>query len=235
MSVEAAATVKRLKGRLVARDQLSCLYRCDQVGRGIEILITGTGKSAQHALLRWLLSRRSSNQCHKKAKVAIFGFAGSLVPEIKYGDVHWFSDCGIEQVADPIRSSYCMDASVVLSGKLLTVPSVIASLDQRTHLQQRTGAIAVDMESYWLFKVLEEEQLEFGCCRIISDDLTEDIPACVIPLLEAPSRITQALLACRVAWKDRQAARWLMKMYRRSKILSSKLADEAEAFCTASI
>jgi len=148
MSVEAAATVQRLKGRLVDRDRMSSLYRCDQVGRGIEILITGTGKSAQHTLQRWLLSRRSSNQCHKKPKVAILGFAGSLVPEIKYGDVHWFSNCGVEEVADPIRSCYRKDASVVLSGKLLTVPSVVASVDQRTHLQQRTGAVAVDMESY---------------------------------------------------------------------------------------
>jgi hypothetical protein len=151
------------------------------------------------------------------------------------GDVYWFSDCGVEEVSTVIRSHRRIDNASASPGRLITVPSIVASMSQRILLHQRTRAVAADMETYWLCKILEREQLEFGCCRVISDDMTEDIPTSVIPLLQASGRVSQVIHACGVAWKDRQAARWMMKMYGRTKSFSRKLADQAEAFCSASM
>ena len=144
----------------------------------IAVVESGTGAArttrATHTLLdghtpKWVLS---------------VGFSGALQPHLKVGDL---------VVAEAIVNAEGKGLSVPVQmqsapkdglyvGKFLNTDQIVRTVSDKTKLGEATGAIAVDMESLAVARVCAERQVRFMAVRVISDDLTKDLPAEVLTI-----------------------------------------------------
>jgi hypothetical protein len=64
----------------------------------------------------------------------------------------------------------------VVLGPTVTAPSIISAPAEKQDLGRQTGAVAVDMESHWVARVVSERGLPFLAVRAISDAQEEFLP-----------------------------------------------------------
>jgi len=154
---------------------------------------------------------------HSPKWVLSCGFSGALVPGVRVGDI---------VVADSIVDTHGQSLSIdgafpadpargIHVGRLLTSDAIIRLVDEKKQLAERHGAIAVDMESLAVAQVCRERGVRFLCVRVISDDLSTDLPVEVLSLLgpTGTTRFGAALGAIitrpnslREMWRLRQSA-----------------------------
>lgn len=135
---------------------------------------------ATHALIdahapQWLLS---------------IGFAGALNDDLQIGDVVVAdrivpanvpaeADAGlridIKMPPDPKKGLHV--------GRIATAEHIVHTVDEKRTIAQRTGAIAVDMESLAVAEVCRERKVRFIAVRGISDDCSADLPSEVLSVL----------------------------------------------------
>lgn len=116
---------------------------------------------------------------HTPDWVVSVGFAGSLSPEIGTGAIF---------VADEVREA---DSDQTLSidlkmpadpenglhtGKLVTTPQIVRLVSEKQALAEQTSGQAVDMESFAVAEVCRQRETKFLCIRVITDDMTADLP-----------------------------------------------------------
>ena len=65
-------------------------------------------------------------------------------------------------------------------GKFLNTDQILRTVAEKSSLGEATGAIAVDMESLAVARVCAERKVRFMAVRVISDDLSKDLPAEVL-------------------------------------------------------
>ena len=136
-------------------------------------------ESATHALI----------DAHKPDWLLSIGFAGALKDDLRIGDVvvaDWIvsaaggeEDAGlkidIKMPADPDKGLYV--------GRLATAQHIVHTIQEKREIAERTGAIAVDMESLAVAEVCRERKAKFIAVRGISDDTSEDLPSEVLSVL----------------------------------------------------
>ncbi len=61
-------------------------------------------------------------------------------------------------------------------GKLITAASPVLTPQDKLFMHERTGALAVDMESVAVAQAAREAGIPFGCIRAVSDDYKRGIP-----------------------------------------------------------
>jgi adenosylhomocysteine nucleosidase len=155
-------------------------------GPGIETLpdgtllcISGMGpEAARHAALG-LLAAGARN-------LLSFGLAGALDPRLQAGTVLL-----AEAVVDgsglvhptfgPWREQLCVMAASrqVVGGALLSVMQPLATSAAKAQARARTGACAVDMESFAIGTVAVGNGLNFAVARVIVDTAGDVLPRCV--------------------------------------------------------
>jgi nucleoside phosphorylase len=64
----------------------------------------------------------------------------------------------------------------LISGPTVTSPKLLSTPDEKLALGQQSGAIAVDMESYWVARAASERGLPFLALRVISDAQDDPLP-----------------------------------------------------------
>lgn len=141
---------------------------------GIRIVVveSGAGIAKAERATRALLA------VHSPPWILSCGFAGALQPQLKVGDIvaakdlvnehgqELKIDLGME--TDPARHLYV--------GRLTTVSKIVRTVAEKHALAERTGGLAVDMETYAVAKVCQELHKKFLAFRVISDDLSADLP-----------------------------------------------------------
>lgn len=114
---------------------------------------------------------------HEPGWVLSVGFSGGLVPETRKGDIVVASsvtdgteslDIDLKMPADPDHGLHV--------GRFLQTKEVVRTVAEKKELAERTGAIAVDMESFAVARVCAARKTRFLAIRCISDDLSEDLP-----------------------------------------------------------
>ncbi|HEV2361257.1 MAG TPA: hypothetical protein VGS21_06120 [Acidimicrobiales bacterium] len=140
------------------------------------------------------------------ARVVVVGFAGGLGADIRVGDVVVASELSVIegrdhdlQLSDRIPLDVVSSADLVARleqagckvhlGPITCSPVIVKGRDQRYALR-RAGAVAVDMESWWLARGLAGSG-RFGVVRVITDSETEE--------LVSPSIVRNGLKAYNVA------------------------------------
>ena len=116
---------------------------------------------------------------HSPAWIISAGYSGALQPGMKIGDIVVASsivntDGGalaidLKMQADPARGLYV--------GRLLTVDRIVRTVDEKKALAGHCAALAVDMESLAVAQVCRQAKVRFLAVRVISDDLSADLPA----------------------------------------------------------
>ncbi len=179
---EAAPLLRQLQNRRTEKIQRSItptLHHSTSVFRGqiakteIVIALTGIGPTAADRAARALLASLSP------ASVISAGFAGALRGDLKRGDII------IPELVTDEANKFACDSSLVPESSsrivhraslLISVPRIIATADEKRALHLRTGAAAVDMESASIGRVCREMKTPFLVARVISDEVTEDLP-----------------------------------------------------------
>jgi adenosylhomocysteine nucleosidase len=62
------------------------------------------------------------------------------------------------------------------TGTFLNADTIVRTVDEKKALAESYGAIAVDMESFAVAQVCRETQTRFLAVRVISDDMSTDLP-----------------------------------------------------------
>jgi len=97
------------------------------------------------------------------------GIAGALAPTLRPGDVVIDGDAVVaERLAEAVSYAH--------RGRIVGNDAIIATAGEKRLLSERTGALAVDMESHVAARVALRKGLPFAALRVISDRAEDDLP-----------------------------------------------------------
>jgi adenosylhomocysteine nucleosidase len=107
-------------------------------------------------------------------------------------------------------------------GRLLTIPEVAKSPEDKQRLGRETGAIAVDMESAAVAAVCRERKVRFMAVRVISDAMNETLPDEALTILSDRGAV-QIGAAVSALWKRPGSAAELWKLRTAANEAASRL------------
>lgn len=115
---------------------------------------------------------------HSPTWIVSAGFSGALRPELRIGDIVVASS-----IVDASGTELKIDVGMqpdpkrgLAVGRLLTVEQIVRNVAEKKSLAERHGALAVDMESLAVAQVCRDARIRFLAVRVISDDLSVDLP-----------------------------------------------------------
>jgi adenosylhomocysteine nucleosidase len=115
---------------------------------------------------------------HSPTWVLSCGFGGALRPTLKVGDI-----VAANELADEAGQTLHIDLKMTSDparrlhvGRLITVRQIIRTVAEKKALAETSGALAVDMETFSAAQVCRDRHRKFLAFRVISDDLSADLP-----------------------------------------------------------
>ncbi|MDP3981816.1 MAG: hypothetical protein Q8Q33_10435 [Chlamydiota bacterium] len=180
LNEEIKPLLKQMVVRSTVKERGRTLYRARMGAEEIYLLKSGPGKkNAQRAVHAFL-------EQYQPAHVFICGFAGALSDDLAVGDlllvdrVHSKEeDITKELLCDRAlfeqfqKMSYHQTSSY--QGTLLTVPKVVRYAREKKNLFEKEGALAVDMESFYMMKIIADKKVPCNVVRVISDTSHENL------------------------------------------------------------
>src|SRR5579863_4268633 len=115
--------------------------------------------------------------------IVSFGIAGGLLAHMRPG--HWIvatAVCAGERRIDADAAWTARLAErlpLAEVGVIVSVPAPVRRPHQKRHLQARTGACAVDMESFQAAALAQELGVPFAAVRVVADPLERELPPAV--------------------------------------------------------
>ncbi len=179
----------------------SSSFRRLPIARGSAITILHTGVSARAAgpRLREFLERNPIDL------LVSTGFAGSLDRQLRVGDLVFAENFSN---ADLLEQTGRLSFERAVIGNLFTSSEVIESEAQRSRAAEKSGAIAVDMETEIIARVCGERGVPMLAIRAISDTHAKSFPAPAAVLFDIENQKTNfARLARYLATHPRHVAR----------------------------
>ncbi len=162
-----------------------CTGTCQ--GRAVLLAVTGMGRTCAETTASAVLEHMPVTA------VLSIGFSGALSATLEVGDLVLASrllalpgsasdgTAPPPSYPDPERLQAASDAlratsQRVITGPTVTAPAVIGPPGEKQALNERTSAIAVDMESYWIARLAAARSVPFLALRVISDALPDALP-----------------------------------------------------------
>jgi adenosylhomocysteine nucleosidase len=161
-----------------------------EVHEGVLVHLSGVGRKRAARAAQSLLNRGAT-------ALLSWGTAGGLIPGLAPGTLVlpktvMGSDLSLFQV-DPswheqLRSRLegCID---LRSETLIESPTVLMTPEEKRALADRTGAVAVDMESAAVAFTAQQARLPFVALRVISDTLDQTLPWCVLSAYDSSGHL----------------------------------------------
>ncbi len=163
---------------------------------------------------------------HSPPWVLSCGFSGALVPEVKLGDI---------VMANSIVDTHGQELTIDLKlpaepksglhvGRILTADNMVRHVDEKKILADQYSAIAVDMESLAVAQVCRERNIRFLAVRVITDDLSADLPPEILSLVGSTGTVRFGA-ALGAAWKRPGSVKEMWKMREAAHNAAERLAD----------
>jgi adenosylhomocysteine nucleosidase len=173
---------------------LSNKSRSDRVGirtirgkiddRTIEVLHTGVGEKACRQRMASFLQDRQFD-CLISA-----GFAGALNDKLRAGDLLLAENFSSVELNE---TRLDLGRLPVHRANLLTVSSIIDSIEERQKIAQTTGAAAIDMETEFIARACAEHGIPLLSLRVVSDTPREPLPGPSKILFDVERQRTDAM------------------------------------------
>ena len=191
-------------------------------GRTVLVLESGVGTAASEKALSWLLSgQRVYGMPFRPTVVVSAGFSGAIVPGLNVGDLILASDvCDADGASWP--ATWPDAASSRRHYRLLTVAALVGRPDETRRLGERTGAVAVDMETAAVARLCTAAGVPFGCLRAISDDVDTPLSESLLAIM-AGGRVRPAALAAAVLRRPALVAE-LVRIGAHTRLAARRLA-----------
>src|SRR5262245_11281283 len=145
-------------------------------GPGINVIYSGDGRNLASSL-----AAAVRGGC---GGLVSFGVAGGLHPDLEPGDCIVASAVlsGTSRIPTDRRWSQNLVETVphAVLGVLVGVPAPVATPDAKRMLHQKTGAIAVDMESHVVAAVAAKHAIPMAAIRVITDPAVRALPKAAI-------------------------------------------------------
>ena len=138
-------------------------------GRSVAVMHTGVGEETCRAQMEIFLRRQQFSY------LISGGFAGALEPELQIGNLLISENFSSPELLRSPRLDL-PDEGLFL-GKLVTVPGMVDSKQERERWAEKTGAAAVDMETEFIAGACAAHGLPMLSLRAISDTAAEPVPA----------------------------------------------------------
>ncbi len=176
---------------------------------------------------------QSMIEAHTPDWVLSCGFSGALLPEMKVGNI---------VVANTIIDTHGHELKIDLDlapdtkkglfiGRFLTVDKLVRTVKEKQELAQEYDPIAVDLESLAVAQVAKEQEKRFMAVRVISDDLSADLPPEVLSIIgqTGSMRIGAALGA---VWKRPASVKEMWQLRETALLAARRLATFLEGVVT---
>jgi adenosylhomocysteine nucleosidase len=184
LPAESSAFLRRLGNKSQSDRQGIRTIRGKIDDRTIEVLHTGVGeKTCRQRMASFLQDRQFD--CLISA-----GFAGALDDKLHTGDLLFAENFSTVQLNE-MRPR--LGSSLIHRANLLTVPSIIDSIDERQKIAQATGAAAIDMETEFIARGCAEHGVPLLSLRVISDTPSEPFPGPSKILFDVERQRTNAM------------------------------------------
>jgi nucleoside phosphorylase len=181
LPAESSAFLRRLGNKSRSHREGIRTIRGKIDDRTIEVLHTGVGeKTCRQRMASFLQDRKFD--CLISA-----GFAGALDDKLHTGDLLFAENFSTVQLNE------MRPRLVIRHGNLLTVPSIIDSIDERRKIAQTTSAAAIDMETEFIARGCAEHGVPLLSLRVISDTPSEPFPGPSKILFDVERQRTNAM------------------------------------------
>ncbi|RMF89881.1 MAG: nucleoside phosphorylase [Planctomycetota bacterium] len=192
-------------------------------GRRVVIVISGPGrKAAAHATEALLLG-------HRPRWIVSAGFAGGLVPELRYKDIVM-----VDRVCDTTGKSLKLDLEVdreavaqtpgLHVAPLVTTDHIVRRQQERQELHERYRAWAVDMETFAVAQVCRAHQMPLLAVRVISDEFDFRLPPEVDAMLDRNKWTEKAGTFVAALWRRPSSIKDFWALKERALVASDHLA-----------
>jgi nucleoside phosphorylase len=226
--VALALEARPLRNRLARATQLWAADRRVTVGqfgpRSLAVIEAGVGRTAAERATRLVIDGHRPRQA-----IIAAGLCGGLDPMITRSTIiePRMLGCTIANGTRPIPPlpAPIGDRRNVVGGLLVTADAVVATPGVKRSLHAATGAVAVDMESWWIATMAAEADIPCHVVRAVSDSAADAIAPDVAALAAITSPARQAGAAVRLAWRRPAAIGELAELRERAHRAADTLAD----------
>ena len=157
------------------------------------------------------------------------GFAGALHEEMRIGDL-----VIADEIVNASGDSLAVDLKMpedrergLYVGRLVTAEEIVRTVEEKRDVAERTGGLAVDLESFAVARACGENKQKFLSVRVISDDLSADLPAEVLSVFGSTGSIRAGAVAGAL-WKRFSSAKDMWRLREQAADAADKLAPFLE-------
>ncbi len=154
------------------------------------------------------------------------GFSGSLRADIPVGSIV-VGDSIADQHGQCLQIDLAMPADPahkLFVGRLLTADELVRTVEQKRELGEEYSALAVDLESLAVAQVAHERKTRFLAVRVISDDLSTDLPPEILSIVGATGSVRFGA-AVGAIWKRPATVKDLWKLREQAHSAATRLAS----------
>jgi adenosylhomocysteine nucleosidase len=148
---------------------------------GIRIVVAESGMGYARARK----ATQAMVDAHAPKWILSSGFAGALLPTMKLGEIIMANEI-VDQHGQQISINLTLasdEANGLYVGRILTADEMVRTVEEKKQLHEKHEAIAVDMESLAVAQVAAETKTGFMAVRVISDDMSADLPPEVLSII----------------------------------------------------
>jgi adenosylhomocysteine nucleosidase len=201
-------------------------------GRRVALILAGAGCENARRATEILIDG------HRPRRVVSAGFAGGLCGRLNRNDILIADRLLMSSGGDlPVELApglaTALSQSGVHRGTLLTSDRVIRVPSERSALFDRTGAMAVDMETFAVAEVCAARQVPFSSVRVINDTAAETLPRDVEHLLVQKSNAARLGAALGAVCRRPASAKDMYQLRENALVASGRLAKFLAATLTA--
>ena len=168
---------------------------------------------------------RAMLEAHTPPWVISCGFSGALRDGMRVGDIVLANS-----IVDTHGQSMKLDLGMSADpknglhvGRLLTADEMVRTIEEKKELAEKHNAIAVDMESLAVAQVCQEMNTRFLAVRVISDDLSTDLPPEVLSILGSSGSVRVGA-AVSSLWKRPSSAKDMWRLRQQATNAAGRLA-----------
>lgn len=224
LPLEARPLCERLEGvvRLRAADRRVTVGKIGS--RSLAVIEAGVGQAAAEQATQLVIDGHRPRQA-----IIAAGLCGGLDPAIPRGAIivpDAIGHSGSTETRPPSPLPPRPDnLRPPARGLLMTCDAVISTPAAKQALHAATGAVAVDMESWWIAAVAARAGIPCHVIRAVSDTATESIASDIATLAAITSPARQAGAALRLAWRRPAAIGELAELREHAHHAADALAD----------